>query len=135
MARSSQNTDVSGWVGWVFFGGFMMLLAGFFQTIAGLAALFKDEVYVVAPDALVSLDYTQWGWIHLLLGVVLMISAGSLFSGNMWGRFVGVVLALLSAVANFAFVSSYPFWSLTIIVIDVLIIYAIMVHGNEASTE
>lgn len=127
--------DPSGWVGWIYFGAFLMFIAGIFQSIAGLAALFKDEVYIVSQNSLLALDYTQWGWVHLTLGVVLILSTVSMVNGNMWGRFVGVLLATLSAIANFAFVSAYPLWSIMIITMDVLIIYALMVHGREARVE
>lgn len=131
MAKNSSS-EVSGWVGWVYFGGIMMLLSGFFQAIAGMLALFKDEVYLIGTENLLVLDYTQWGWAHLLIGLVLIISAVSLMNGNMWGRTVGVFLASLSAIANFAYLSAYPFWALTIIVVNIFIIYAIVVHGDEA---
>lgn len=130
MAKSNQ--EVSGWVGWVYFAGFMMMLAGIFQTIAGVVALFKDEVYVVGPERLLALDYTQWGWVHLILGVILVISASSLLSGKMWGRTIGVLMATLSAIANFAFLEAHPWWSLMIIVVNILVIYGIVVHGSEA---
>lgn len=133
MAKELRQSpqDVSGWVGWIYFAGFLMLLSAVFQMIAGLVALFKDEVYVVGANRLVALDYTSWGWIHLIVGLVLLLTALSLFNGSWWGRFVGVVLASLSAIANFAFVGAYPIWSILIIAIDVFIIYALLVHGNE----
>jgi len=133
MARKT-DMDVTGWVGWVYFAGFMMLMAGIFQSIAGLVALFRNESYVVTSNNLFVLDYTQWGWVHLLIGVLLLLAAFSLFNGNMWGRILGVVLATLSAVANFAFLNAYPLWSLVVIAIDVFIIYALLVHGNEAGS-
>jgi hypothetical protein len=129
--KSQGPQDVSGWVGWVYFAGFLMLLSATFQMIAGLAGLFKDEVYVVGENNLLALDYTQWGWVHLLIGIVMLISAISLFNGNLWGRIVGVTLASLSAIANFAFISAYPLWSIVVIVVDIFIIYALLVHGDE----
>lgn len=132
MANTGQNPrDVSGWIGWIYFAGFLMLLSATFQMIAGFAALFKQDVYVVGEKGLLALNYTQWGWVHLIIGVVLLLTALSLFNGNWWGRFIGVVLASLSAIANFAFISAYPFWSITIITLDVFIIYALLVHGDE----
>ena len=129
--KSQSAQDVSGWVGWVYFAGFLMLLSATFQMIAGLAGLFKDEVYVVGENNLLALDYTQWGWAHLLIGIVMLISAISLFNGNLWGRIVGVTLAGLSAIANFAFISAYPLWSIVVIVVDIFIIYALLVHGGD----
>jgi hypothetical protein len=131
MSARNNNSDVSGWVGWQFFAAFMMMLAGVFQAIAGLVAIFQNQVLLVTSSHLVLMDYTQWGWVHLIIGAVLFLSSFSLMAGNMWGRFVGITLASLSAIANFAYIDAYPWWSLTIIVLDILIIYAIAVHGGE----
>jgi hypothetical protein len=127
-----HSSNVTGWVGWLYFAACLMLLAGIFQGFAGLVAMFKDSVYVVNQSHLVVFDYTQWGIIHLILGIVLVLSSLSLFAGQMWGRIVGVILATLSAIANFAFLQAYPWWSITVIILDVLIIYAITMHGSEA---
>lgn len=134
MAKQSSkgSQDVSSWVGWVYFAGILMLLSGIFQMFAGLVALFRDTVFVVGPERIISVDYTTWGWVHLLLGAVLALTAFSLMNGNAWGRFWGVVLASLSAIANFGFVDVYPIWALLVITIDILIIYAIVVHGGDA---
>ncbi len=130
-ARNQNSDDVSGWVGWQFFAAFLMMLAGVFQAIAGLVAIFQNQVLLVTPSHLVLMDYTQWGWVHLLIGIVLFLTSFSLMSGHLWGRMVGIALASLSAIANFAYLDAYPWWSLTIIILDVLIIYAIAVHGGE----
>lgn len=123
--------EVTGWIGWAFFAGFLMLLAGIFQTIAGFVALFNKDVFIVNQNNLVVFNYNEWGWIHIVIGVVLILSAVSLFRGGLWGRIIGVTLASLSAIANFVFIASFPLWSITIIVLDILIIYAIAVHGSE----
>lgn len=130
--QTKSNSDISGWVGWVYFAGFILILNGAFQSIAGIVALFKNEVFVVAEQNLWLLDYTTWGWAHLLLGIFLLFAGSAIISGKMWGRIVGVVFAGLSLIANFAFVPIYPIWSLILIVIDILILYALIVHGDEA---
>lgn len=133
MAKKSNNSaDVSGWVGWVYFAGFMLVLSGVFQAIAGLVALFKNEVYVVGEQNLWLLDYTTWGWGHLLFGIFLLLAGSAVISGKMWGRVVGVVFAGLSLIANFGFIPVYPIWSIILIIIDILILYALIVHGDEA---
>ena len=129
--RSSAPTP-TGWVGWLVFAGIMMILVGSFQAIDGLVALFKDELYVVRPNGLVvNVDYTAWGWVHLLLGLVLIAAGAAVFSGRIWGRTLGVIAAIISAVVNFAFIPAYPVWSLLIITVDVLVIYALIAHGGE----
>jgi hypothetical protein len=134
-SRSADRATAStptGWVGWLAFAGTMMILVGAFQAIDGLIALFKDELYVVRPNGLViNIDYTAWGWTHLLLGVLLIAAGYAVFSGRVWGRTLGVIAALLSAIVNFAFIPAYPVWSLIIITVDVLVIYALIAHGGE----
>lgn len=129
---TTTKSEVTGWVGWVGFASFMLLLGGFFAVISGFVALFKNtEVYHAASNTTWVFSYTQWGWMHILLGVLAILAAASLAAGNMYGRIVAVTVALLSAIANMAFVPIYPFWSIMIIVIDILVIYAVTVHGKE----
>jgi hypothetical protein len=131
--RSSNPADVSGWVGWVYFAAFIMVFVGFFQMLQGLTAILKDTYYVVLPEWIVKVDVTQWGWIHLVLGAIVFCAGLALFSGKAWGRVVGVVFAGLSMLANLLFFAAYPWWSAVIIVLDVLVIYALIVHGDEAA--
>lgn len=129
--KSKTSSDVTGWVGWVYFAGFILLLNGAFQTIAGLVALFKNEVFVVSEQNLWLLDYTTWGWAHLILGIFLLFAGSAVIAGKLWGRVVGVIFAGLSLIANFAFIPVYPVWSILLVIIDVLILYALIVHGDE----
>ncbi len=131
-ADRSSSQARTGWVGWLMFAGIMLILVGAFQAIDGLIALFKDELYVVRPNGLVvNVDYTAWGWTHLLLGILLIAAGYAVFSGRVWGRTLGVIAAILSAVVNFAFIPAYPVWSLLIITVDILVIYALIAHGGE----
>jgi hypothetical protein len=127
----AKKNEVSGWVGWVGFASLMMMLAGVFHIIAGFVALFQEDVYVAAPNALWVFDYSQWGWIHMLGGALALIAAGSLMQGKLFGRTLTVLVAMFSAIANMAFVPVYPVWSLMIITIDLLVIWAVTVHGGE----
>lgn len=131
MARTNSN-EPTGWVGWVYFAGFMLVLSGILQSLAGLTALLNDEYFVITKRAILSIDITAWGWIHLVLGVIVLCAGVALFKGSMWARVVGVIVAIASFIAQFAFVSSYPIWSITAMVISLLVIYALTVHGNEA---
>ncbi len=107
------------------------MLAGVFHIIAGFVALFQEDVYVAAPNALWVFDYSQWGWIHILGGFLALVASGSLMQGKGFGRTIAILVAMASAIANMAFVPVYPVWSLMIIVIDVLVIWAVAVHGGE----
>ena len=133
MAKNKSAGDVSGWVGWVYFAAFIMVFTGFFQMLQGLTAILKDTYYVVLPEWIVSVDITQWGWIHLVLGAVVFFAGMALFSGKAWGRVVGILFAGLSLLANLLFFAAYPWWSAVVIVLDILIIYALIVHGDEAA--
>ena len=122
-------------VGFTAFAGVMMIMVGVFQSVAGFGALLKDTVYVVGPEAdyVFSFDATTWGWIHLLIGVVLILAGFGVFSGSVMARTVGVLIAGVSAIANFVFLFgwSQPFWSMLIIAIDVIIIWALTMHGRD----
>lgn len=130
MAKTNAN-EPTGWVGWVFFAGFMLILSGILQMLAGLTALLRDEYFVVTENSILTINFTTWGWIHLVIGLIILIAGVSLFQGSTWARVVGVLVAILSFVSQFAFVSSYPIWSVIAMVINVLVIYALTVHGSE----
>jgi hypothetical protein len=124
--------EVSGWTGWIFFAGVMMMLLGFFQAIEGLVAIFDDGYYLVRPDGLVvNVDYNAWGWLHLIIGVAAIAAGFGLMAGNMVARVVAVALAVVSAVVNLGFIAAYPIWSTVVIAVDIIVIYAIVVHGRE----
>lgn len=126
------HKQTTGWVGWLAFAGVIMLILGVFHAMAGLVAIFKDEYFLVTnKDLVVTVDYTAWGWVHLGLGVLVVLAAVSLFSGHMFGRVIGVLFAVASAIVNLAFLAAYPVWSVTMIAMAVLVIYAIVVHGRE----
>jgi hypothetical protein len=124
--------EPTGWVGWIVFAASMMILLGIFHAIEGLVALFKDEYFVVGTNGLVvDIDYTAWGWAHLIGGIVVALAGMALFTGRTWARVVGVVVAMVSAIINIAFLAAYPVWSTIMIAIDVLVIYALTAHGAE----
>jgi hypothetical protein len=128
--------EPTGWVGWIVFASMMMILVGCFQAIAGFVALFDSGYYVVVEDdLLVNVDYTAWGWVHLVLGVLAVGTAFGLLAGQMWARVLGIAIAVVSALVNLAFIAAFPVWALTMITLDVLVIYAIAVHGAELRTD
>ena len=120
------------WVGFVVFAGIMMLVAGGFEIINGIVALVRDDYYLVtASDLVLSMDFTAWGWTHLALGAISVAAGAGVLYGQMWARVIGIGVAALGALANMAFVPAYPIWSILIIATDVLVIYALAVHGRE----
>ncbi len=117
-------------IGAIMFAGIMMAMSGIFSAISGLFALVKDDFYVALPNYIVEIDPTTWGYIHLGLGILVAFAGFAVISGATWARVIGIILAVLSAIANFAFIPYYPLWSIVVIAIDVLVIWALAVHGR-----
>ena len=130
--QNVQPTEMTAWVGWIAFAGTMMVMLGAFHVIEGLVALFKDEYFLVGKQGLVvNVDYTAWGWVHLIGGAIIAFAGVAVFTGQIWARTVGVLMALVSAVLNIGFLSAYPIWSTIMIAVDILVIWALTVHGGE----
>lgn len=132
---ATNKSNVTGWVGWVYFAAYLLIAVGFFQTILGFSALLNDEWLVKVGGSLLLLDYTTWGWIHLILGIVAMVVGTGLFSGSSWARILAIILVMFNFFAQFAFLSVYPLWSIIIMVVDLLILYALTVHGSEVAAD
>jgi hypothetical protein len=129
---SPDYAPPSAWVGWTAFAGVLMVMIGTFHVFQGLVALFKDEYFLVGNEGLlVSIDFTGWGWTHIVAGLIVALAGFGVFAGKVWARTVGVILAGLSAVVNMAFLSAYPIWSILMIALDVVVIMALTVHGSE----
>lgn len=139
MAKSVTSSDidsrVTGWVGWVYFAAFMMCIIGVFQIILGLTALLNDNFYTAANGMLLVADFTTWGWVHLLFGLVVLMAGTALFSGKLWAQVVAILLAGFNMVVQFSFIGAYPIWSLIMIAIDIFVIYALTVHGDEVRVD
>jgi hypothetical protein len=118
-------------VGWIAFAGSMMVLLGIFHAIAGLAGILGDEATVATRNYIFTFDTTVWGWIHLLGGVLAVVAGGFVFSGAVWARTVGVIIALGSAVGTFAYLPTSPVWAVAILAVDVTIIWALTLHGRD----
>ena len=124
--------EVSGWaVGWTWFAAVMMWIIGAWHAIAGLVALVNDEFYVVTREYIFQFDVTTWGWIHLIAGIVVFIAGIYLLSGQVWARTIGVIMAIISILANFAWLPWYPFWSILMIAAGGFVIWALTVHGRD----
>jgi hypothetical protein len=132
LSSSGSYTGTTAWVGWISFAGIMMVLLGTFHAIQGLVALFNDDYFLVGRSGLVvNLDFTAWGWTHLIAGVVVAVAGCCVFMGQMWARVVGTVVAVLSAIINLAFLAAYPIWSMIMIALCVVVILALTVHGSD----
>jgi hypothetical protein len=128
--ESRGTREPSGWaVGGVVFAATLLMLVGVFQSIAGLVAIFDDNFYVVTRNYTFDLDTTAWGWIHLLIGLSLVAVSFGLFARSPWAGVAAIMLAALSAVANFFFIPYYPFWSIVEIALAVWVIWALTRPG------
>lgn len=128
----ARTRSPSLWVGWVYFGGAMMVMLGTFNVIQGLVALFNDEYYVATPEGLLVFDITGWGWVHLIIGAIAIAVGIGVFTGATWARICGVILCGINAITQLAFISAYPVWGVLVIALDILVIWALIVHGDEA---
>jgi hypothetical protein len=119
-------------VGWVIFAGVVMIVEGAFHVIDGLVALFEKGYYVVTSSHLaLHVNYAAWGWTHLALGALFVLVGLGVLAGQTWARVVGIALAVISAVINLAFIAAYPVWGVILIALDIVIIYALAMHGRE----
>lgn len=127
----AEEDRVSGWSGWVVFAAFVMGLSGIFHIILGIAGILSRDWYLYDSGDIFLFNATAWGWSMLIGGALLILSAALLLEGNMFGRIIGGILVVGSLLANIALISVAPLWSITVIVIDILILYAIIVHAGE----
>jgi hypothetical protein len=133
MSQQSSTDRVTGWLGWVVFAGIVMFCAGLFNVIEGLTALFNDDYYLVRASGLVvQVDYSTWGWVLIVSGALLALAGYGVIVGQTWARVVGVIVAVVNALVNFGFIGAYPVWITLTLVLDVVVVYALIVHGREA---
>ena len=121
---------VSGWaIGGITFAGAMLIMVGIFHAIAGLVAILDDDFYVATENYTFDLDVTAWGWIHLLVGVLMAVTGYFLFSRAAWAGAAAIAIAVLSAIANFFFIPYYPFWSILMIALACWVIWSLTRPG------
>ena len=131
-ATYETPSQPSGWaMGWATFAAIMLIVGGIWGVIVGIAAIAEDEFFVVTPEWVFQFDATTWGWTHLIVGVAFVVSGIGIFSGNVLARTVGVIVAGLSAIANFAWLPYSPVWAIVAIAVDIAIIWALTAHGRD----
>ena len=129
---TATRSEPSGWaVGLASFAGFMLILVGSFQFFEGLAAIIKDQFYVIGPNYAYNLDVTAWGWIHLIWGVIVAAAGFGVLAGKLWARLVGIVVATLAAIAQFFYIPYYPIWAVLIIALCIACIWALSVYNTR----
>jgi hypothetical protein len=130
---TESRFEPTGWVGWIWFAGIMLITVGLMDVFQGLIALFNDTFAVAVEAGVLVVDLTTWGWIHVILGVVLILTGIGVLGGNMWARVVGVIVVIINLLAQLTVIGIYPWWATIVIILDVLVIYALVVHGREAA--
>jgi len=123
--RSSQSPWAAGLA---VFAGAMLLTVGVLQILQAIVALVDDEFYVKGPNYTWQFDTTSWGWIHLILGALMMLIGFFIFTGNPWARGAGIGIAILAIIGNFMWLPYYTFWSIVLIALDVAIIWALATY-------
>ena len=130
------NGQPSGWaVGWTAFAGIMMWVMGGWWILAGLIAVLNPNFFVVTSNWVFKFDASTWGWIHLLLGVLILAAGFGVFSGAVWARTVGVIIAALAALAAFAWMPYYPIWGVIFIAMAIAVIWALTAHGRDMAED
>ena len=109
----------------------MMIIVGLLDAFYGLIAVVNDNWVVWGNRGSVYLDITTWGWVHLILGIVVVLAGIGVITGNLLARIIGVLVIGVSLVLNFLSMPVYPVWSIVLITIDALVIWALIAHGQE----
>ncbi|HEY8282155.1 MAG TPA: hypothetical protein VIG28_06700 [Leifsonia sp.] len=128
---SRTPAEPTGWTGWIAFAAFMMVISGVLTAIDGFIAVINHNWSMFNNNGVPYGTTYWWGWWTLLVGVVVISIGGALLRGSLFARTVAVFVAAGSLISQFIVLNIAPFWSLTVIVIDLLIIWAVLVHGRE----
>jgi hypothetical protein len=131
MSNMSNYTRPTAWVGWIVLASVLMCISGVFNFVTGLTAVFSDKIYVQGSRLTVGLDVTAWGWVHIIWGVLLFATGMALYAGQTWARVIGIAVVSINMITQLMEMPAYPLWSLVILTIDLVIIWAIIVHGEE----
>jgi uncharacterized membrane protein len=127
----TDNT-VTGWVGWGVFAAVILIISGLLNIFHGLQALIgPDSLFFTTEAGLFSVDIQSWGWFHLIIGILLLLIGVALLGGATWARVIAIVLVALNALAQLTLIAAQPWLSLAVLAIDILVIYALTVHGRE----
>jgi hypothetical protein len=118
--------------GWAVFAGVILFIAGWLNFFFGLGGILNDEVVTVQGRGVIIWDFTAWGWIHLILGVIMILVGMGLFAAQSWARAFAVVFATLNAIAQIGLITAFPLWSILIISLDVIVIYQLTARWEPA---
>src|SRR4051795_12003848 len=128
-SAEGMHTTAEG-AGWVLFAGIMMAVVSVLNIIYGIAAI-GDSSFFVNDQKYILSNLNTWGWVTLGIGAIQMLAAFSIWNGQRFGRWLGIAMAGASAIASLLSIPAYPFWSLTIFAVDVLVIYGLAAYGGS----
>lgn len=128
-----SDTQRTGWAGWAVFAGIVLIIAGAFDALLGLTAILAPaEKFIAAGDAYILLfNVVGWGWWHLIIGLALVLVGIFVLRGAAWARVIAIILVAINAISQLALLGVQPWWSLAVLALDVVVIYALTVHGKE----
>jgi hypothetical protein len=133
MSTTTQSRPMA--TGGLLFAATIMVLAGLFQFFQGIIGIAKDQIYVTTPNYLFKFNTTAWGWIHLIIGLIVIVTGFFVFTKAPWARGVGIFFVAVQMFSNFFFLPYYPFWALTLIAIDIFVIWALAVAPGRQAGE
>lgn len=119
--------------GGALFASLLMIIGGTMGALQGIAGISKGSFYLVPADYWITVSTTTWGWTHLVIGVVLIAAGLGVMTGATWARWLGIAIVSVAAVVNFLFIPVQPFWSITLLALDMWIIHSLAVHKREPS--
>ena len=129
---ADDHPHPTGWTGWVAFGAAMIMLVGTFDVIEGLVSLLGDSYYLTTSDGLtVDVSFTTLGWLQIGFGVLSLAIGVGIFLGATVALVAGVIITAFSAILHVAMIAAYPVWSMVVVAFNVIVIYALVVHGRE----
>jgi len=129
------TTRPSGWVGWILFASCLLVLNGLLSVLVGFAAILRDKTYFAANGQVLVFDLRAWGWIHLVIGIALVLVGIYLYRGAGAARVAALIAVAVNMIAHFTTIQTFPWWSVVVIALDVLIVYALVVHGDEMNVD
>ena len=126
-----NSKSMAGWIG---FAGIILMLIGAMDFFQGLIALFENEYYVVTRSGFLVFDLTAWGWIMLIWGVLLVLAGFGLVAAQGWARWFAIVVVSVNFIAQLGFLgnSQYPLWSLTVMALNLIVLYALTARWSES---